>query len=121
MTNTTSSVRLVAMSAICAAALLTAGCSKPPSAGCAHPQASTSVSIAHFVFAPGCIAVAPDATLTVTNNDSIPHTFTVQGTKTDVSIEAGKAASVPLSGLAPGTYVVICRYHPQMVQSLRVG
>lgn len=109
------------MSAICAAALLTAGCSKPPSAGCAHPQASTSVSIAHFIFAPGCIAVAPDATLTVTNSDSIPHTFTVQGTKTDVSIEAGKAASVPLSGLAPGTYVVICRYHPQMVQSLRVG
>ena len=121
MTNTTSSVRSVAMSAICAAALLTAGCSKPASAGCTHPQASTSVSIAHFVFAPGCIAVAPDATLTVTNSDSIPHTFTIQGTKTDVSIDAGTTASVHLSGLVAGTYTVICRFHPQMVQTLRVG
>ena len=109
------------MSAICAAALLTAGCSKPASAGCTHPQASTSVSIAHFVFAPSCIAAAPGATLTVTNSDSVPHTFTVQGTKTDVSIKAGATASVPLSGVAAGTYTVICRFHPQMVQGLRVG
>ena len=121
MTNITLRGGLVAASAICAAALLAAGCSKPQTVGCAHPQASTSVSIAHFAFAPSCIAVAPGATLTVTNSDSVPHTFTVQGTKTDVSIEAGATASVPLSGMASGTYTVICRFHPQMVQALRVG
>jgi plastocyanin len=98
-----------------------AGCSSSPKASCSEPRATTTVSIADMRFSPGCVAASSTATLTIENDDSLPHTFTIQGTGTDVSIDPGKTASVPLSGLAPGIYPVICRFHPQMVEDLRIA
>ena len=100
--------------------LASAGCSSSPKASCPEPQATTTVTIAHMRFSPGCVMASSTATLTVKNSDPLPHTFTIQGTGTDVSIDPGKTASVPLSGLAAGTYPVICRFHPQMVEDLRI-
>jgi plastocyanin len=100
--------------------LASAACSSSSKVSCAEPRATTTVTIADMRFTPGCVATSSAATLTVKNSDSLPHTFTIQGTGADVRIDPGKMASVPLSGLAPGTYPVICRFHPQMVEDLRI-
>lgn len=114
-------MRLIGVSAISLTMLVATSCSAPAKAGCADPQDSSAVTIADFSFRPGCVAVAVGATLTLTNDDSIPHTFTVQGTNVDVTLASDQTTSVALAGLAAGTYSVICRYHPQMVEGLRVG
>lgn len=114
-------MRLVGIGAVGLTMLMGAACSTPAKTDCSHPETSTTVTVSDFTYRPGCLAVAPGDTLTVTNDDSIPHTFTVEGTNVDVDLGSDQAASVALNALAPGTYTVTCRYHPQMAEGLRIG
>jgi plastocyanin len=95
--------------------------SPPPPATCASPVTTTIVTLADFSFTPACTAVAPGATLTLMNAGTVPHTFTVPGTSVNVTLAAGETKQVTLSGLAAGTYRVVCTIHPTMVGSLKVG
>ena len=120
MLNSRAALRLVGIGAIGLAVLIGTGCSSSAKSDCTHPEASTDVTVSNFAYQPACLLVAPGSTLTITNHDSAPHTFTVEGTNVDVEIGSDASASVQLNGLAPGTYAVSCRYHPQMTQGLRI-
>lgn len=114
-------MRSVGAGAIILMTVVGSACSSPAKADCAQPQVATTVTVSDFAYRPGCIAAVAGATLSVVNQDSAPHTFTIRGTNVDVTIGSDETGSVPLTGLAPGTYSVICRFHPQMVGGLRVG
>jgi plastocyanin len=66
---------------VIAGALLLSACSggsTPSSTGSTQPQRSggSSVTIANFAFSPATITVAPGATVSVTNKDTVVHTLT---------------------------------------------
>ncbi|MET3707825.1 cupredoxin domain-containing protein [Arthrobacter sp. UYEF6] len=65
-------------------------------------------------------SVKPGATVTVTNADSAPHTFTAKDNRAfDVEVPAG--ATVILQAPAvPGEYGIICTFHPRMTGTLVV-
>jgi plastocyanin len=99
-----------------------AGCGSGSSApSCADPVPATTVTLQDFAFDPSCASVAPDASLTLTNKGALAHTFTVKGTNVNVTVKAGSTDHVSLKGIAPGTYTVVCTFHPQMTGALRVG
>jgi len=82
---------------------------------------ATTVTIQDFAFDPSCASVAPDESFSVTNQGAVAHTFTVQGTNVNVTVQAGSTQPVSLEGIAPGTYTVVCTFHPQMTGALKVG
>lgn len=66
-------------------------------------------------------SIAPGAEVTVTNEDTAPHTVTADG-KGDFNVEVGPGESVTFT--APekaGEYPVICTYHPQMSATMIMG
>jgi plastocyanin len=99
-------------------------CSGSKSAGsvaCDNPVSTTSVAVIDYAFNPACTAASAGATLTVKDTGAIPHTFTITGTSINVPIAVGESKQVPLTGLAPGVYEVVCTLHPQMKGALKVG
>jgi spore coat protein A len=77
-------------------------------------------------FEPHTVDLNPGGTLTVTNNDTMTHTFTSQAVDGngdplfDVRVPAGTTRSIPVSGLGGGTYGFYCRIHPQMTGTLTI-
>jgi plastocyanin len=67
------------------------------------------------------MAASAGTRLTLQNTGSTKHTFTIPNTAIDQSVDAGAGAEVSLSGLAPGTYPVVCTIHPQMTGTLVVS
>ena len=96
------------------------GGAKSPAA-CDARSATTTIDIQNNAFAPACVGAKAGAMLSIVNHDDTPHTFTVKNTSLNVKIDAGATASAALTGIAPGTYAVICAYHPQMTATLQVG
>jgi plastocyanin len=67
------------------------------------------------------IQVAPGATVTVINRDSVPHTATARDGGFDTgSIERGGTRSFTAPA-APGSYEFFCAIHPSMTGTLTVG
>ena len=96
-------------------------CSKgSPQVTCADPTQTTTVDVREFSYTPACVEAASGSTLTITDSGSQPHSFTVKGTEVNVMVPPGTQAQVPLGGVAPGTYRVVCTIHPQMVAALKV-
>lgn len=77
-----------------------------------------------FAFEPKTLEVkAGDVVIEMKNTGVAPHTFTNEkdfGAPVDVNADGGKTVDVPLTGLKPGTYKYICKYHPQMTGELKV-
>ena len=57
--------------------------------------------------------------LTVTNKDSVTHTFTSADGGVDVKVPAGGSASVTFA--KAGTFKVVCKIHASMQASVTVG
>lgn len=87
---------------------------------CDSVTPATSIQMKDFAFEPACAGVSEGATITVTNEGEAIHSFTVKGTSVNQNIEAGQSAQVDLTGIAPGTYSVVCSYHPQMTGALKI-
>jgi plastocyanin len=87
---------------------------------CDTPTETTTVDIQNTAFAPACISASSGATLSIVNHDDTPHTFTVKNTSINVKLDGGATGQASLAGLAPGTYSVVCTYHPQMTETLQV-
>jgi plastocyanin len=98
-----------------------AACSSSDEATCENPVAATTVDVADFSYDPSCVEASADATLTIDNTGKVPHTFTVAGTDATVDVASGDSGTVDLTGVAPGTYRVICTYHANMESALRIG
>jgi plastocyanin len=115
------SVRLTTAIALAAVAVGCGGKSKAPSDLCTAPTKGTTVELKDFEFAPVCLDAGDSATITLENAGGAPHTYTVSEIDVNVNLGAGDSDTVDLSGAAPGTYRVVCTYHPQMVGALRIG
>lgn len=96
-----------------------AACSEEASS-CGSPTATTTVDMQGTAFSPPCVEAGAGATLSLVNHDDMPHTFTVKDTEIDVTIDGGQTATASLAGLAPGTYAVVCTYHPSMTAAVQV-
>ncbi|MFM2076983.1 MAG: Cupredoxin-like domain [Actinomycetota bacterium] len=75
-------------------------------------------TIANFSFSSSGTLTAGTA-FTVTNNDSVTHTFTNPDGAFDVKVPGGGTAQVTVA--AAGTYTVVCKIHTQMKGSITVG
>jgi plastocyanin len=87
---------------------------------CRPAGATASVQMKDFAFEPTCIGAPAGGTLALENTGSTPHSFTVQGTSVTQIVNGGAGAQASLTGVAPGTYAVVCTFHPQMVATLVV-
>jgi plastocyanin len=81
--------------------------------------APAQVQIADFTIA--SVAVAPGASIQVTNLDGVPHTFTANDGAFDSGTLGGGAAGTLVAPTAPGSYGVFCAIHPSMTATLTVG
>jgi plastocyanin len=105
------------------ASLTLGACSSEPAAPedlCPNPSDATTVELADFSYTPGCAAVDAGSSLELRNVGQAPHTFTVNDTEIDVNVDAGASETVDLTGIAAGTYEVVCTLHPQMEGALRI-
>lgn len=115
--------RTVPISLVFAVAIVTAACGagggEPPA--CSNFSTSTTVSMDDFSYGPNCLREPAGTTLSIENAGAAPHTFSLEGTEASVDVPAGEQATLDLSGVAEGTYTVICTYHPQMKATIEVG
>ena len=72
------------------------------------------VTIQDLAFSPDCFAAASASSITIENKDSVTHTFTIDGTQVDVSIDGGDTFNGESAGLEPGTYPFHCKIHSSM-------
>ena len=79
----------------------------------------TSITIAGFAFDPDTITVSGPTEVTITNDDSAPHTFTVDDGSVDETIEPGATETVTVDvSAATGFH---CNIHPQMTGQIEVA
>mgnify|MGYP000454044516 CR=1 FL=1 len=90
-----------------------------PATSAGDPDASPVVEIVDFDFA-GTDAVAPGATINVTNADGAPHTLTAVDGSFDTGVLNGSASATVTAPSAPGTYEYFCSIHPSMTGDIRV-
>jgi plastocyanin len=109
-----------------AAAIILSACSGAPSTSstgttsAAHPAVHQAVTIENFAFQPANFTVRPGATITVTNRDSVTHTFTADnGAFNTGDIEPGRTRTVTAPE-KPGRYPYRCLIHQFMTGTLTV-
>jgi plastocyanin len=59
-------------------------------------------------------AKAGDITIAVKNTGVGPHTFTNADLGADQNVDAGKSTEIKLTGVKPGTYKFVCKYHESL-------
>jgi plastocyanin len=79
---------------------------------------SGDLTVKDFAFHPNCFSVSARSTISVTNQDTTTHTFTVDGSDVNVSLDPSTThdATAP----ATGTYSFHCSIHPIMTGTLVV-
>jgi plastocyanin len=123
MTRRTSALALLSIGA---GALVLGACSSgaggPATAGSSMPAAHTdAITITNFMYEPMSDEVAPGATITVSNKDSVTHTLSsTDGTFNTGDIAAGHSATFH-APRHPGTYHFICDIHQYMMGTITVS
>jgi plastocyanin len=79
-----------------------------------------TVTIVNFAFQPNCFTAKSSSSITIHNEGDTTHTFTIDGTPVDVSLNAGKTFNGESAGLEPGTYPFHCKIHTQMTGTVIV-
>jgi plastocyanin len=99
----------------------TGGATGSTSAGCTADNATDLtgdnpfvVTIKDLKFTPECFAAKSASSITIENQDTVIHTFTIDGTQVDVTIAAGDTFNGESAGLDPGTYAFHCKIHASM-------
>jgi plastocyanin len=77
---------------------------------CAKSAGKASDVQQGFAFNPAKLAEKSCTTVTITNKDSVEHTFTIPGTAINVTVPPGSSSTAELA-LKPGKYVFYCRFH----------
>ncbi len=80
---------------------------------------SADLTISGFAFHPDTLQVREGQTITVTNEDSVTHTFTTDDGAVDVEVPGGGTVEVTLTGVESGGFH--CAIHPRMTGTLEVG
>lgn len=83
--------------------------------------ADVTLGIHDFAFFPATLELsAGEHTITITNNDSVEHSFTLDDDSVSQDVEAGESATVTFD--ATETIGFHCKYHPdQMMGTLTVS
>ena len=91
---------------------------KPPTTAPVAAGGAASATIAGYAFQ---IAGSPTAgtAFTVTNSDSVAHTFTSADGGVDAKVPAGGSAQVTFA--KAGSFSVVCKIHGSMKASITVG
>ncbi|MDQ4064797.1 MAG: cupredoxin domain-containing protein [Actinomycetota bacterium] len=88
-------------------------------------SASASVEAFDFYFEPTTVFFerGVEATVTLTNNGSVAHSFTVADLDVEVEVEPGSEASTTfVTPDEPTAYEFFCKFHPEeMTGSLSIG
>jgi plastocyanin len=79
----------------------------------------TTITIAGFAFDPDTITVSGPTEVTVTNEDSATHTFTLDDGSVDETIEPGATKTVTVDVSASTGFH--CNIHPQMTGQIEVA
>jgi plastocyanin len=79
----------------------------------------TSITIADFAFDPDTITVSGPTDVTITNDDSAPHTFTADDDSFDVQIDPGATETVTVD--VSQTTGFHCAIHPDMTGTVEVA
>ncbi len=80
-----------------------------------------TVTIQDFAFQPDCFSARSASSITVENKDGVTHTFTIDDTQVDVSIDGGQTFNGESAGLAPGAYPFHCEIHSSMTGTVIVS
>jgi plastocyanin len=84
-------------------------------------QSSFTITIKDSTYDPNCFSVKNGSSITIDNQDTVTHTFTVINTGVDVLIEGGQSKTQPNLDMAPATYQFHCTIHPQMTGTVIVS
>jgi plastocyanin len=79
-----------------------------------------TVTIKDFAYDPPCFVAASTSTITIVNKDGTTHTFSIDGTQVDATIDGGQTFNGESPGLAPGSYDFYCKLHPTMTGTVIV-
>ena len=92
---------------------------QPPAATGGGGGGGTTITIAGFAFDPDTITVSGPTEVTVTNEDSTTHTFTLDDGSVDETVEPGATVTVTVDvSAATGFH---CNIHPQMTGQIEVS
>ncbi len=89
----------------------------PASSASSSTAAGPVLHIRSFTF--DALTVAPGAKITVSNDDSVPHTATLATAKIDIAVDPN-ATGVLTAPSTPGSYPLTCDIHPSMHGTLTV-
>ena len=93
----------------------TTGATSGGGSNCSDVSADPDFQVAmkDFSFTPSCIIAKNTQKLDLENDGNVAHTFTIDGTPVDVTLDPGKTMELaaPGSALKPGTYVFYCKFH----------
>jgi len=96
----------------------TAGTPSAPAGGSGTSKAT--ITVANFAFDPNSVNVSSGkVTLTVTNNDSTDHTFTLDDGSSNTPLAPGQTQTITLD--LTQTVGWHCTIHPSMTGTLNVG
>jgi plastocyanin len=79
----------------------------------------TTIAIAGFAFDPDTITVSGPTEVTITNNDSTTHTFTLDDGSVDQTMDPGATETVTVDVSASTGFH--CNIHPQMTGQIEVS
>jgi plastocyanin len=79
---------------------------------------ASEIFIQGFRFQPGTLEVSGPTEVTITNNDMVPHTFTLDDESIDESLDGGASVTVTLDLSESTGY--FCRIHPDMTGVIEV-
>ncbi|MGH2589321.1 MAG: plastocyanin/azurin family copper-binding protein [Actinomycetota bacterium] len=71
-----------------------------------------------FAFSPSTLEISGPTEVTITNNDSTTHTFTLDDESVDETVAAGASVTVTLDLSESTGY--FCRPHPSMTGTIEV-
>jgi plastocyanin len=96
-------------------------------AGCTQASATDlskddpfTVTIEGFAFHPDCFVAKSSSAITIENKDDVTHTFTIDGTQVDATINGGDTFNGESANLDPGTYQFHCKIHTSMTGTVIV-
>jgi plastocyanin len=79
----------------------------------------TTITIADFAFDPNTISVSGPTEVTITNEDDVAHTFTLDDESVDEEIDPGATVTVTVDVSESTGFA--CRFHPQMTGTVEVA
>jgi plastocyanin len=116
--------RGVALAGLIAVALTAAACSSKDGSGTGGSASvaggSVALTVKDFEFDPSSLSVASGgSTITVTNEGTVVHSFTMDDGSVSQDIAPGASATVTVNVTADAGFH--CKYHTQMTGTLTVG